>query len=72
MKGYKQIHLICYDRGFTYETVPNTPEFHNNLKADAYFKLNASTIEAGNVYNDPLVIIRREINSVIVKELSYN
>ncbi len=69
MKSYKQIHLICYDRGFKYETVPNTPEFHNDTKAVEYFNLNESRINAVNFYKDPVVIIRREINSVTVKEL---
>jgi hypothetical protein len=69
MKRYKQVHLICYDRGFKYETVPNTPEFHDDQKAKDYFNLNESRITCGNVYNDPIVIIRREINSVTVKEL---
>ena len=69
MKSYKQVHLICYDRGFQYEPIPNIPEFHDDTKAKDYFNLNESRITFGNVYNDPIVIIRREINSVTVKEL---
>ena len=72
MKSYKQVHLICYDRGFKYEPIPNVPEFYSDLKAVEYFNLNSSRIKAINYYNDNVVIIRRETNSVIVKELSYN
>jgi hypothetical protein len=69
MKGYKQVHLIVKDRGFVYEQVQNTPEFHNEEAALAYWKNNRITIQDLNFYNDPIVIIRREVNNVAVKSL---
>lgn len=69
MKGYKQVHLIVKDRGFVYEQVQNTPEFHNEEAALVYWKNNRITIQDLNFYNDPIVIIRRETNNVTVKSL---
>jgi len=69
MKGYKQTHLIVKDRGFVYEQVHNTPEFHNEQDALAYWQNNRITIQDLNFYNDPIVIIRREENNVTVKSL---
>lgn len=69
MKGYKQVHLIVKDRGFVYEQVQNTPEFYNEESALVYWKNNRITIQDLNFYNDPIVIIRREINNVTVKSL---
>lgn len=69
MKGYKQVHLIVKDRGFVYEPVQNTPEFHDEESAFLYWQNNRITIQNLNFYNDPLVIIRREINNITVKSL---
>tara|TARA_B100001059_G_C17826833_1_gene581929 strand:- start:2304 stop:2513 length:210 start_codon:yes stop_codon:yes gene_type:complete len=69
MKGYKQVHLIVKDRGFVYEPVPNTPEFHNEESALVYWQNNRINIQDANFYNDPIVIIRREINNITVKNL---
>ncbi|MDB4761478.1 hypothetical protein OAG04_00540 [bacterium] len=69
MKGYKQVHLIVKDRGFVYEQVQNTPEFHNEEAAFTYWQNNRITIQDLNFYNDPMVIIRREVNNVTVKSL---
>ena len=69
MKGYKQVHLIVKDRGFIYELVPNTPEFHNEEAALVYWQNNRINIQDANFYNDPIVIIRREINNITVKNL---
>jgi len=69
MKGYRQTHLIVKDRGFIYEPVPNTPEFHNEEDALAYWQNNRITIQDLNFYNDPIVIIRREVNNITVKSL---
>ena len=69
MKGYKQTHLIVKDRGFIYEPVPNIPEFHNEEDAVTYWKNNRITIQDLNFYNDPIVIIRREVNNITVKSL---
>ena len=69
MKGYKQVHLIVKDRGFVYEQVQNTTEFHNEEAALVYWQNNRITIQDLNFYNDPIVIIRREVNNVTVKSL---
>lgn len=70
MKRYQQIHLLCYDRGFRYEPVPIHEAPFNTLEdAEEYFKNNIERIQDTNFYKDPLVIIRREISSVQVKEL---
>ena len=69
MKGYKQTHLIVKDRGFVYEQVQNTPEFHNEQAALVYWQNNRIKIQDSNFYNDPIVIIRREVNNVTVKNL---
>ena len=69
MKGYRQVYLITKDRGFVYEQVPNTPEFYNEQDAFKHWQNNRITIQDLNFYNDPIVIIRREINNVLAKEL---
>jgi len=69
MKGYKQGYLIVKDRGFIYEPVPDTPEFHNEEEALVYWQNNRITIKDLNFYNDPIVIIRREVNNITVKSL---
>jgi len=69
MKSYRQVYLIVKDRGFVYEPVPNTPEFHNEEAALVYWQNNRINIQDLNFYNDPIVIIRREINNITVKNL---
>ena len=69
MKNYRQVHIIAKDRSFTYEPVLNTPEFHNEKEALDYWGHNEKRISESNIYNDPIVIIRREVNNVLVKEL---
>ena len=69
MKNYKQVHIIAKDRGFVYEPIPNTPEFHNEKEALDYWSYNQKNILDANFYNDPIVIIRREVNNVLAKEL---
>lgn len=69
MKNYRQVHLIVKDRGFVYESIPNIPEFHNEKDAMTYWGNNRITIQDLNFYNDPIVIIRREVNNVLAKEL---
>jgi hypothetical protein len=54
MKGYKQVHLIVKDR---------------EEAALVYWQNNRITIQDLNFYNDPIVIIRREVNNVTVKIL---
>ncbi len=70
MKRYQQIHLLCYDRGFKYEPVPihGTP-FNSLEDIEEYVKNNIERIQDANFYKDPIVIVRRETNSVQVKEL---
>jgi hypothetical protein len=69
MKNYKQVHIIAKDRGFIYEPLPNTPEFNNEKEALDYWVLNEIRVRDANFYNDPIVIIRREVNNVLAKEL---
>tara|TARA_R110001606_G_scaffold353580_1_gene504144 strand:+ start:508 stop:717 length:210 start_codon:yes stop_codon:yes gene_type:complete len=69
MKNYRQVHIIAKDRGFKYEPVPNTPEFNNEEEALDYWVLNEIRVRDANFYNDPIVIIRREVNNVLAKEL---
>lgn len=69
MKNYKQVHLIVKDRGFTYELVADTPEFYNEKDALDYWSYNKERIKDCNFYNDPIVLIRREVNNVLAKEL---
>jgi hypothetical protein len=69
MKSYKQVHLIAKDRGFVYEPVANTPEFHNEEEAFDYWSRNRITIQDLNFYNEPIVIIRKEVNNVKTKDL---
>jgi len=70
MKGYKQIHLIARDRSFKYEPIENIPEFYDKNEALKYWKYNEKRIMDSNFYGDPIVIIRREIHSVVEKELA--
>ncbi|MDB4755111.1 hypothetical protein OAG19_00500 [Akkermansiaceae bacterium] len=69
MKNYRQVHIIAKDRGFKYEPVPNTPEFHDEKGALEYWLYNQNKIKEANFYDDPIVIIRREVNNVLAKEL---
>ena len=68
MKKYKQVYLIAKDRGFKYEPVANSPEFSNEKEALDYWQYNENRILDTNFYDDPIVIIRREINNVMSKE----
>ena len=61
--------MIVKDRGFIYEPVLNTPEFHNEEDAVTYWKDNRIAIQDLNFHNDPIVIIRREVNNITVKSL---
>jgi|TARA_R110002126_G_C10243393_1_gene481287 hypothetical protein len=67
MKNYRQVHIIAKDRGFVYEPFPNTPEFHDEKEALKYWLYNQNRIREANFYDDPIVIIRREVNNVLVK-----
>jgi len=69
MKNYRQVHIIAKDRGFKYEPVPNTPECHDEKDALEYWLYNQNKIKQANFYDDPIVIIRREVNNVLAKEL---
>ena len=69
MKNYRQVHIIAKDRGFKYEPVPNIPEFHDEKEALDYWRYNQNSIKNANFYDDPIVIIRREVNNVLAKEL---
>ena len=67
MKNYRQVHIIAKDKGFKYEPVPNIPEFHDEKEALKYWLYNQNRIREANFYDDPIVIIRREVNNVLVK-----
>lgn len=69
MKCYKQVHLIVKDKGFVYQLIKDIPEFYSEKDAEMYWHNNRITIQDSNFYNDPIVIIRREINNVTVKSL---
>ena len=69
MKQYHQVHLLCYDRGFKYEPIPNVKAFYSLGEVEDYAKNNVISIQDTNFFKDPIVIIRREISSVLVKEL---
>ena len=44
-------------------------EFYNEKEALDYWGYNEKGISESNIYNDPIVIIRREVNNVLAKEL---
>ena len=69
MKVYKQVHLIVKDRGFVYEPVANLPEFYDEREALNYWNKNKLRIQDLNFYNDPIVIIRKEVINVKTKDL---
>jgi len=69
MKRYQQVHLLCYDRGFKYEPIPDIRAFNSLGEVEEYAKNNIERIQDTNFYKDPIVIVRRETNSVQVKEL---
>jgi hypothetical protein len=69
MKNYRQVHIIAKDRSFKYEPIANIPEFNDLNSALTYWKYNKDEIEDCNFYKDPIVIIRREVNNVLAKEL---
>jgi len=69
MKQYHQVHLLCYDRGFKYEPIPNVKAFYSLGEVEDYANNNVISIQDTNFFKDPIVIIRREISSVLVKEL---
>ena len=70
MKNYKQVYLIVKDRSFKYEAIANIPEFNNQEEALVYWNYNKESIKDCNVYNDPLVIVRKETNIVKVQNLN--
>ncbi len=60
---------MCYDRGFKYEPIPDIRTFNSLGEVEEYAKNNIERIQDTNFYKDPIVIVRRETNSVQVKEL---
>ena len=69
MKGYRQVYLIVKDRGFVYQPVADIPEFHKEIDALKHWEYNKESILDANFYNDPIVIIRKEVNNVKTKDL---
>jgi len=69
MKGFEQIHIIAKDRGFKYERIENTPKFYNENDALKYWENNKFQILDSNFYNDPIVIIRKEISNTKTQDL---
>jgi hypothetical protein len=70
MKNYKQVYLIAKDRSFKYEPIADVPSFSNEEEALAYWEYNKISINDCNFYNDPIVIIRKEISIVKIKDLN--
>ncbi len=68
MKNYRQFHIIAKDRGFKYEPIADTPEFNSEKEALDYWSYNKARIQDCNFYNDPIVLIRREVNNVLAKK----
>ena len=69
MKQYQQIHLLCYDKGFKFVPIPNVKSFNSLTETEEFVEHNLKRLNDTNFYKDPIVIIRKEINSVKVKEL---
>tara|TARA_S200002703_G_scaffold141348_1_gene133138 strand:- start:3824 stop:4084 length:261 start_codon:yes stop_codon:yes gene_type:complete len=70
VKGFIQVHIIAKDRGFKYEKIADTPEFHDESAALKYWEANKERLIDTNFYNDSLVIIRKEIHNVCTKKLN--
>lgn len=69
MKSYRQTHIIARDQGFKYEPIANIPEFNQIEEALKYWKHNGKKIEDTNFYKNPIVLIRKEVHTVIEREL---
>jgi len=69
MKKYSQVYIIVKDRGFKYEPIANIPKFYKKKEALDYWKYNEDRILDTNFYDDPIVIIRRETNNIMSKEV---
>tara|TARA_R110000744_G_scaffold369284_1_gene479445 strand:- start:553 stop:765 length:213 start_codon:yes stop_codon:yes gene_type:complete len=69
LKNYKQVYLIAKDLGFDYQSIADVPEFNNEKEALTYWKNNNRKIKDSNFFNDPLVIVRREVHTVLAKRL---
>jgi len=69
MKKYSQVYIIVKDRGFKYEPIADIPEFYKEKEALDYWKYNENRLLDTNFYDDPIVIIRRETNNIILKEV---
>jgi hypothetical protein len=61
--------LIAKDLGFDYQSIADVPEFNNEKEALTYWKNNNRKIKDSNFFNDPLVIVRREVHTVLAKRL---
>ena len=70
MKSYKQYYQIARDSGSVFDPVANTPKFSHIEEVLVYWKQNAKRIHDSNFYNNPTVLIRKEIHTVIEKELN--
>ena len=69
MKRYQLKYYLALDRGFKYQEIPNTPSFHNEHDALKYWKAFEKKLTDINFYNDPIVLIRKEISTTEVKKL---
>ena len=68
MKKYKQVHVICYDRGFKFEEIRDIQEFHNESDAVKFIEAHQKKLQDINFYNDPIVILRKEVSYCVVKQ----
>ena len=69
MKEFKQVHIIAFNRRYKYDKIPNTPDFYSEGDALKYWDNNKIRILDSNFYNESIVVIRKEIHCVEVKEL---
>lgn len=69
MKRYQLKYYLALDRGFKYQEIPDIPSFFNEHDALKYWEAFEKKLVDINFYNDPIVLIRKEISTTQVKEL---
>jgi len=69
MKRYQLKYYLALDRGFKYQEIPDVPSFYNEHDALKYWEAFENKLVDINFYNDPIVLIRKEISTTEVREL---
>lgn len=69
MKRYQLKYYLALDRGFKYQEIPDVPSFYNEHDALKYWEAFEKRLVDINFYNDPIVLIRKEISTTEVREL---